>query len=65
MLCVGGIGHLAKLVLLGELAGQSTKILDESLGRIDDCLARSNLTIGLNPQLEFRGEGVRDLELTG
>lgn len=60
---VGGIGHLAKLVLLGELARQGTKVFNESLGGVYNSLARSDLAIGLNTELELGSEGVRNLRV--
>ncbi len=62
LLLVGSVGHLAQLVLLGELARQYTEVLDEGLGGVDDGLAGGDNAIRLAAELEVGSQGVRDLE---
>ena len=61
LLLVCGIGHLAQLILLGEVARQDAKLLDNGLANLNNSQTGSNLTIGLNTQLEVGGQRVRNL----
>lgn len=58
---VGGVGSLAELVLLGEFPRQDAQVLDQSLGSVNNSLARGDLAISLDTQLELGGQRVRDL----
>jgi hypothetical protein len=60
-LLVGGVGSLAELVLLGEFTRQDAKVLNQSLGGVDDSLTRSDITVSLDTQLELGGQRVRNL----
>ena len=62
LLLAGSVGHLAQLVLLGELARQYTEVLDEGLGSVDDGLAGGDNAIRLAAELEVGSQRVRDLE---
>lgn len=62
LLLVGSIGHLAQLILLGELARQDAEVLDQGLAGVDDGLTGGDLAIGLATQLEVGSQGVRDLK---
>lgn len=62
LLLVGSVGHLAQLILLGELAGEDAEVLDQGLAGVDNGLARGDLAIGLATQLEVGSQGVRNLE---
>lgn len=62
LLLVCDVGHLAKLKLLGEVARQDAKLLDDGLANLNHGLTRSNLTIGLDTQLEVGGQRVGNLE---
>lgn len=62
LLLVGSVGHLTQLILLGELAREDAKVLDQGLAGVDDGLAGGDLAIGLAAELEVGSQGVRDLE---
>lgn len=61
LLLVGSVGSLAELVLLGEFPRQDTQVLDQSLGGVNNSLARSDFTVSLDTQLELGGQRVRNL----
>lgn len=62
LLLIGSVGHLAKFILLGELAGKDAEVLDQGLAGVDDSLAGGDFAISLATQDEVGSQGVRDLQ---
>jgi hypothetical protein len=53
-------GHLLQLKLLGELLVELLKLVDQLLASLDDGSLGSDLSIGVNAELECSEERVRD-----
>lgn len=62
LLLIGGVGHLAQLVLLLELAGDDTPVGDQVAAGNDDGFTGADLSVGLDPQKELGLERVRHLK---
>lgn len=62
LLLLGRSNHLAQLILLGELTGENTQVLDQVVTGCDHSILGSNLTVGLNTQFELGKQRVRDLD---
>lgn len=62
LLLLGRSNHLAQLILLGELTGENTQVLDQVVTGCDHSVLGSNLTVGLNTQFELGKQRVRDLD---
>ena len=61
LLLLGRSNHLAQLILLGELTGENTQVLDQVVTGRDHSVFGSNLTVSLNTQFELGKERMRDL----
>lgn len=61
LLLVGSIRHLAEFILLGELTGQLTQLLNEHVAGGNHRSTGSNLAIGLYAQLKVGSQRVRNL----
>lgn len=53
--------HLAQLILLGELTGESAQIFDEIIASCDDSVLGGDFAVGLDTELELGNQRVRDL----
>jgi hypothetical protein len=57
----GGTSHLAKLVLLGELAAEGSEIADQFVAGLNHSILGGNRAIGLDAKDELVLKGMRDL----
>lgn len=62
LLLIGGVSHLAQLVLFLEFARNDSQVVDKSAAGIADGSTGGDLSVGLDPQEELGLERVRHLE---
>lgn len=58
----GGADHLAKLVLLGELAAENAQVTDQLVACVHYGVLWGDLAVGLDAQEELVLQGMRDLQ---
>lgn len=61
LLLLGRSNHLSQLILLGELTGENTQVLNQVVTGCDHGVLGSDLTVGLDTQFKLGKQGVRDL----